>query len=174
VNKIATEVTFCRRCGERLEHRQGALYICTQDHRIFANASPATALILVNDHNELLVLKRARDPGKGMLDAPGGFCDGPESLEAAIVREVKEEVGFDEADYTAPRYLFSQPNAYEFGGETLPALDCIFVARMKTNKEPVAGDDAAAATWVPAAELDLGKVCFPSVREGYRRIIESL
>ncbi len=174
MDKFTTEMNFCRRCGTPLEKRGRVECVCANGHRIFFNASPAMALILVNDKNEFLVLERAMDPGKGRLDAPGGFCDGPESLEAATAREVKEESGLDPSDYTKPEFLLSLTNAYEFGGEVVPALDIIFTARMKTDKQPVAGDDAAHAMWVPAAELDLDKVFFPSVREAYRRVMEQL
>lgn len=174
MDEFTTEMNFCRRCGTALKHQDGSLHVCQNDHKIFANASPATAVILVNDEHEFLILERAMDPGKGRLDAPGGFCDGAESLEETIAREVKEEVNLDPADYTKPEFLLSRTNAYEFGGEVVPALDIIFVARMKTDKQPVAGDDAATAEWVPAAELDLDKVLFPSVREGFQRVIARL
>ncbi len=174
MTEFTIEVNFCRRCGAPLEKRSPAEYVCAKSHQIFLSATPATALILVNDKNEFLVLERAQDPGKGLWDAPGGFCDGPESLEEATVREVKEEVDLDPSDYSAPEFLFSQTNAYAFGGEVVPALDAVFAARMKTGKQPTAGDDAAKAMWIPAAELDLEKICFPSVREGYRRVREQL
>src|SRR5688572_29812417 len=119
-------MNFCRRCGGRLEYKAGPEYMCANGHRIFANASPAVAVILVNDKNELLVLERAIDPGKGRLGAPGGFCDGPEALEEAVARELKEEINLDPEDYTKPEFLFSRPNQYEFGGEVAPALDIIF------------------------------------------------
>lgn len=174
MSELTTEMNFCRRCGTPLTKRSRAEYVCESGHRIFANASPAMAVILVNDKNEFLVLERALDPGKGRLDAPGGFCDGPEAVEDAAAREVKEEVGLEPSDYTKPEFLLSMPNAYEFGGETVPALDIIFTARMKTDKQPVAGDDAAHAMWVPAADLDLDEVFFPSVREGFRRVRQQL
>lgn len=174
MNKFAMEMNFCRRCGTMLKHREGPLYICQNGHKIYANASPAVAVILVNDKNEFLVLERAMDPGKGRLDAPGGFCDGPESVEDTLAREVKEEVDLGPSDYTEPEFLLSMTNAYQFGGETIPALDIIFTARMKTNKQPIAGDDAAAARWMPAAEFELDKVFFPSVREGFQLVLERL
>ena len=174
MNKFSMEMNFCRRCGERLQHHNGPEYICANDHHVYANASPAMALILVNDKNEFLVLERAMDPGKGMLDAPGGFCDGPESLEDTIAREVKEEVGLDPSDYTKPEFLCTQVDPYEFGGEMMPVLGVNFMARTTTDKQPIAGDDAATAVWVPADRLELDKVFFGSVREGFRRVISRL
>src|SRR5687768_1097546 len=92
-NSLRVEMNFCRRCGARLT-RKGPAYNCEQGHLIFCNAAPAVGVVLTNDKNEVLILERAIDPGKGMLDIPGGFCDGSESLEDATVRELQEEVGF--------------------------------------------------------------------------------
>ncbi len=174
MSDLTMEMNFCRRCGEQLEHKNGVLFECRNGHKIFYNSIPAMTLILVNDNNELLVLERAEDPGKGMLDAPGGFCDGTESVEEAIAREVREEVGLDPSDYTEPEFMFTATNPYDFGGETVTTLGVQFVARMKTGKQPVAGDDAATVRWVSAAELDLDKVFFPVVRKAYEQVIARL
>ena len=56
--------------------------------------------------DEVLVAVRARNPGKGLLDLPGGFVDPGESLEVALYRELQEELGFDMAGQLC-RYLGS-------------------------------------------------------------------
>jgi len=167
------EMNFCRRCGATLRLAEGVAYVCEQGHTIFLNASPAVGLVLLNDQDEVLLLERAIDPGKGLLDIPGGFCDGPESAEDALRREILDEVGLDEADYTKPGYLVSGSDPYDYGGETLPVCGIIFSARMASDKQPKAADDAASATWVKLHELNLDQVHFPSVRKGLKLIIDA-
>ena len=58
----------------------------------YANPSSATAAFIVNDKNELLVVRRGKEPAKGTLDLPGGFVDMDETAEEGMKREIKEEV----------------------------------------------------------------------------------
>ena len=43
----------------------------------------------------VLLVKRGREPLKGQWSLPGGLIEVGESLEAGVVREVKEETGLD-------------------------------------------------------------------------------
>lgn len=44
---------------------------------------------------EIVLIERGNDPFKGRMALPGGFVDYGEMVEAAAVREVKEETGLD-------------------------------------------------------------------------------
>jgi len=50
--------------------------------------------ILLRD-GRILLLKRNSEPNKGKWEKPGGRVDFGETLEAAVVREMKEETGVD-------------------------------------------------------------------------------
>ena len=45
------------------------------------------------DGDRVMLLRRAIDPWRGRWDIPGGFCDGAELPEHAVVRELWEEAG---------------------------------------------------------------------------------
>lgn len=171
--KFNMEMNFCRRCGTALVNQGGPVYKCAQNHTIFLVAAAAIGLMIVNQKNEVLLLERAIDPGKGKLDIPGGFCDGPESLEEAVAREVEEEVGLAPSDYSKPEYVLSRVDAYDYEGETVPVSSIVYMAKLTTGKQPVAADDAASAEWVPLKELDLDKVYFPAIREGLEHLIKT-
>ena len=79
----------------------------------YANPSSATAAFIVNDKNELLVVKRGKEPAKGTLDLPGGFVDMDETAEEGMTREIREETGLDVRNI---KYLFSVPNIYRYSG----------------------------------------------------------
>ena len=173
--KLHVEMNFCRRCGSKLTQQDFAhVFKCEQGHVIFRNASPAVCCILLNDQNEAVVLERAIDPGKGMLDAPGGFCDGFETAEVALARELEEEIGLSAEDYDTPQFLMSSLSPYAYRDEVLPVLDIMFTARIKGEVLLTAGDDAASVRFMRLEDIDMDKVYFPDVREAFERVRDSL
>ena len=163
---ISLEMNFCRRCGSSLKQRDLAhVYQCEQGHVLFANASPAIGVALFTAQDEVVILERAIEPGKGRLDVPGGFCDGAEPIEKAIARELEEEIGVAAADYSEPEFILSDIDAYAFRGEVLPVLCLMFKARIKGEVLMTAADDAASVSRVRLADLDIEKVYFPAVRK---------
>lgn len=48
---------------------------------------------IVTDGTRVVLIRRAKDPRKGMLALPGGFLDADETPEQAALRELKEETG---------------------------------------------------------------------------------
>lgn len=54
----------------------------------------AGALIL-NEKNEILLMKRKKDPEAGYWSIPGGRVDFLEQIEKTIKREIREELGVD-------------------------------------------------------------------------------
>lgn len=169
------EMNFCRRCGSKLTNVQDHVFKCDNGHVIFANASPAVGGLLVNSKNEVLMIKRAIDPGKGWLDAPGGFCDGEEELEVATRRELKEELGLEVDQYGPLQYVSNGLDPYKYGGETLPVLATFFWARLnKDDTEIVTADDATDAHFVPIAEVEVDKIYFPSIKPAILRLRQIL
>ena len=55
--------------------------------------------LLVKD-NKILLIKKCGGPYDGKLDLPGGSIEFNESIEEALIREFKEEVGIDILDYS--------------------------------------------------------------------------
>jgi NAD+ diphosphatase len=97
---------FCGRCGVRLKlkttERAKECPQCGLLH--FPRLAPAI-IVLVERGNQLL-LARSHHFQSGMFSVLAGFVEPGESLEEAVVREVKEEVGIDVKDI---RYFGSQP-----------------------------------------------------------------
>jgi NAD+ diphosphatase len=97
---------FCDRCGVPLrtkpDERAKACPQCGLLH--FPRLAPAI-IVLVERGNQLL-LARSRHFMPGMYSVLAGFVEPGESLEEAVVREVKEEVGIEIQDI---KYFGSQP-----------------------------------------------------------------
>jgi NAD+ diphosphatase len=97
---------FCGQCGVPLKikttERAKECPQCGLLH--FPRLAPAI-IVLVERGNELL-LARSRHFMPGMYSVLAGFVEPGESLEEAVVREVKEEVGIEIKDI---KYFGSQP-----------------------------------------------------------------
>jgi 8-oxo-dGTP diphosphatase len=89
--------TFCPYCGTRLTEKryEGSLRLFCEhcDEPIYENPIPATCLVVVDNRNRLLLVKRSVAPKKGCWCLPGGFMELGESPEQAALRELKEETG---------------------------------------------------------------------------------
>lgn len=53
------------------------------------------AVILSEDHQSILLVKRKKAPEAGYWSLPGGKVDYMETIETAIIREIKEELNVD-------------------------------------------------------------------------------
>ena len=97
---------FCGRCGAPLRtkktERAKECPRCGQLH--FPRLAPA--IIVLIERGPELLLARSRHFLPGMYSVLAGFVEPGESLEEAVVREVKEEVGIDVRDI---KYFGSQP-----------------------------------------------------------------
>lgn len=55
----------------------------------------AVGAVVINDQDQVLLIKRGKPPRKGEWSLPGGAIEVGETIEMAVVREVKEETGLD-------------------------------------------------------------------------------
>lgn len=118
---------------------------------------------------KLLFGVRKYDPGRGMLDLPGGFVDAGETIEEAARREVREELGIDIPEM---RYLFSFPNRYPFRGMVYDTLDLIFLVHWDQPPKVKAADDLESVMWVKRDAVEFERIAFDSLRKAVRRYLE--
>jgi 8-oxo-dGTP diphosphatase len=98
------------------------------------------------DEDLLLLIRRGRGPAQGVWSVPGGRVEAGETLAEAVVRELQEEtglmgvceglVGWVERIMDDRHYVI-----LDFSVTILSAVD------------PIPGDDAAEAAWVPLREV---------------------
>lgn len=100
--------------------------------------------VVVRD-GKLLMVRRAKEPGKGLWSIPGGRLERGEFIAAGVAREVKEETGLD----VEVRELLG---ILEVPGEThYVILD--HVATYEGEDEPRPGDDVDDVRWVAFDEI---------------------
>ena len=162
---------FCPKCGsaEFEIHNEKSRHCRACGFTYYFNPSAATVGIIVNERRELLVCRRAKDPAKGTLDLPGGFCDCQETGEEGIIREVKEETGLDVCH---TKYLFSLPNTYLYSGFLVHTLDLFFQCKIHSDEKPHGMDDVAETFWLSIDRLNPDDFGLESVKRGIRKIIE--
>lgn len=134
----------------------------------YYNPSSATAALIENERGELLVVRRGKEPAKGTLDLPGGFCDCGETAEEGVVREIREETGLEAS---VVRYLFSVPNIYRYEGFDVHTVDMFFLCRAECTKSAKAADDASETMWLPWSEIRAEAFGLDSIRRGIERIL---
>jgi len=97
---------FCGRCGAPMEakatERAKLCPRCGLHH--FPRLAPA--IIVLVERGRALLLARSRHFAKGMYSVIAGFVEPGETLEEAVVREVREEIGISIKEI---RYFGSQP-----------------------------------------------------------------
>lgn len=135
----------------------------------YFNASAATVAFILNEKQELLVCRRAKEPAKGTLDLSGGFIDMYETGEQGVAREVKEETGLKVVD---TKYLFSLPNTYLYSGFLVHTLDLFFLCQVEDNRAIQAMDDVAESFWIPLEQIRPEEFGLDSVREGVTRFLK--
>tara|TARA_B100000700_G_C15049726_1_gene859671 strand:+ start:2264 stop:2686 length:423 start_codon:yes stop_codon:yes gene_type:complete len=97
--------------------------------------------------NEVLLIRRGKEPWKGMLAFPGGFVDMGEDPEDAVIRELKEECGID-GKVVRLLCVKGDPNRD-------PRGHVVSIAYLvSAYDEPTAGDDAASAAWLPISQIE--------------------
>ena len=94
----------------------------------------------------LLLVRRGRRPGLGEWSVPGGRVEVGERLADAVVREVAEETGIEVACGDLLGWVERIDDEHHF-----VILD--FACEPLGGGDPVAGDDAADARWVPLADV---------------------
>ncbi|MEO6144734.1 MAG: NAD(+) diphosphatase [Dermatophilaceae bacterium] len=99
--------THCPRCGETTEPDQsGWIRRCTKDGSEHYPRTDPAVIMAVTDADDRLLLARSPSWPEGRLSVLAGFVEPGESLEAAVAREVLEEVG---VVVEQVRYLGNQP-----------------------------------------------------------------
>lgn len=156
---------FCPVCGSvHFEENNAASKKCAScGFTYYFNPRGATVALILNERNELLVARRAKDPAKGTLDLPGGFIDSNETAEMAVAREVREETGLT---VDSARYLFSLPNIYPYSGMDIHTIDLFFRCEVSDYKALRAMDDVGALYWIPLNEIEPAMFGLSSVRKG--------
>jgi NADH pyrophosphatase NudC (nudix superfamily) len=138
----------CRRCSFTYYH----------------NVAAAVAGILEYD-KKVVLIRRAKEPGKGKLDMPGGFVDPKESLKEALRREIKEELRIAVGK---SKYLGSCPNVYEYEGVLYNTCDIFFYSKINTLPTDFDRTEIEELILINPLDVPNDKIAFESIKTGLR------
>ena len=158
----------CPRCGGSTHPTHaGWVRRCPTDGSEHYPRSDPAVIMAIRDADDRLLLARNPAWPTGRFSVLAGFVEPGESLEAAVIREVAEEVGVDVVDVT---YVGSQP--WPFPCSLM--IGC--VARAEGTDLRLAPDEIAEARWVTRvdylAALGKGEIMVPTGISIARRLIE--
>lgn len=152
---------FCMLCGGDLTSKNKHAWQCQKcGQHIYRNAAATADAAILNEKNELLIAIRSVDPGKGKWDLPGGFVDIGETLEQALERELKEELGLSLKDIQSIEYLRSGSAEYKWGRDVTYPIASTFLIRIHSKINLVARDDISDIQWIPLKDIDHSKLFF--------------
>jgi len=121
--------------------------------------------------DKILLVRRARSPGKGFYSLPGGRVEFGESLHDALRREVDEETGLRIEIVGLAGWREVLPGATGGGHYLIMS----FAARWMAN-EPVLNEELDDFKWLAPDDVGLGDLKLtgglPEVIEAARRLIQ--
>lgn len=159
---------FCPRCGHANDQVGSIPFRCPKCGMAqFFGPVAAVGGLVVDEIGQLLMVRRARDPGRGKWGLPGGFVDRDETIEDALRREVREET---DLELKSTRLLMSSPNKYVYTKVAAPVIDLFFVCTVVDSQSVnLAEDELDYFEWCVPRIDHLENMAFPSNRKAIER-----
>lgn len=108
--------------------------------------------VIWNGHDEVVLIRRGQEPRRGEWSIPGGRLEWGESVQDAILREVREETGLTVE--VAGLIDVVDSVTHDAAGLAVRHYVLIDFSANHVEGELCAGSDATEARWVPFAALN--------------------
>jgi 8-oxo-dGTP diphosphatase len=161
---------FCPACGGALEKRllkasEPERLVCSACGFVFyLDPKVAVGTIITTGDAQLVLVRRAIEPGYGLWVFPGGFVDRGEDLASAAVREAREECGLDVR-------LDRLVNIYSYADA---AVIIVVYAATMMGGELCNDDECLEAKLFHPRDLPWDELAFRSTREALRDYLDGV
>ena len=155
---------FCPRCGGPLERRtlkatEPERPVCARCGFVFyLDPKVAVGTIIQSHSGQIVLVRRAIEPGYGKWVFPGGYVDRGETLTSAAMREAREECGLDVR-------LDALVNIYSYAGRA-PVI--VVYAATATGGTLCVDDESLEVLEWDIAAIPWNDLAFRSTHEGLR------
>jgi len=151
-------VNFCQKCGSKIDlqtdQEQKLRPICSNcNWTYYKNPIPASACVVLNEKNEVVIIKRKFEPNAGGWALPSGYVEIDQTPAECAIDEMKEETGLVGEVVAQLGYDTEFSPIYE------KVISFGFLMKI-TGGKLQAGDDAAEAFFVSLDNLP--EIAFPS------------
>jgi len=120
----------------------------------------ATATAIIIKENKILLLKRGQEPLKGQWDLPGGYMQEKETPKEALKREIKEEIGTDDTQFT---FMKTLPGTSLWKEEQFPVLSHFFLTQI--NDQIKLSDENQEYNFFDLKSVKIENIAFDSNKE---------
>jgi ADP-ribose pyrophosphatase YjhB (NUDIX family) len=155
---------FCPSCGGPLDNRrvkstEPERPVCTAcGFVIYLDPKVAVGTIIRTADEQLVLVRRAIEPGYGLWVFPGGYVDRGETVTGAAIREAREESGLDV-------HIDGLVNIYSYGGRA-PII--IVYAATVVGGELCGDDECLEARLFSANSIPWDSLAFRSTTDALR------
>jgi len=168
---------YCPSCGLKNIKFDGRKFHCTEcSFTYYHNTAAASGCVIqVGEKTDprVMLLVRGKDPSIGKLDLPGGFTDPGEGILEGLIRELREELGWEPPipPGVPPEKYFSLfasfPNTYPYKNIVYNTCDVFFtisVSSLNENDLHLEKAEIAGIRFLRPEEIDPGDLAFDSTR----------
>ena len=158
---------FCPRCGATLHLRllkagEPERLVCERCEYVFyLDPKVAVGTIIANDDGQVLLVRRAIEPGYGKWVFPGGYVDRGEPVHLAAIREAREECGIEVR-------LDHLLDVYSYAGRTPVVI--VYAATM-TGGVIACDDEGLEARFFGPESIPWEELAFASTHEALRAFL---
>jgi 8-oxo-dGTP diphosphatase len=164
------EYRFCPACGGPLAKRSlkstdPDRLVCSACGFVFyLDPKVAVGTIITAGDSQLVLVRRAIEPGYGLWVFPGGFVDRGEELTKAAIREGREESGLD-VRLDRLVNIYSYPDA---------AVIVVVYAATAMSGELCGDDECLEARLFSADKIPWDELAFQSTRQALRDYLDGV
>lgn len=163
VKWIQDTFQFCPRCGSPSDALGQMPFRCGQcDYTMFFSPAAAVGGLVLDDQKRLLLVRRARQPGKDQWGLPGGFVDRGEAIEEALHREIYEET---QLTVSKAELMLTGPNTYAYRGVQTYVVDLFYCCQVNdASRLKLCEEELSEFQWCIPGAAELSNMAFASNR----------